>query len=30
VADLLDGQQSSFSQYGMEPLTLDLHVTGPL
>jgi protein tyrosine phosphatase (PTP) superfamily phosphohydrolase (DUF442 family) len=27
VADLLDGQQSSFSQYGMEPLTLDLHVT---
>lgn len=27
IADLLDGQQSSFSQYGMEPLTLDLHVT---
>jgi hypothetical protein len=27
VADLLDGQQYSFSQYGMEPLTLDLHVT---
>jgi hypothetical protein len=27
VADLVDGQQSSFSQYGMEPLTLDLQVT---
>src|SRR5262249_11953709 len=27
VADILDGQQFSFSQYGMEPLTLDLHVT---
>jgi Tyrosine phosphatase family len=27
VADLLDGQQFSFSQYGMEPLTLDLDVT---
>ncbi|HTK76616.1 MAG TPA: tyrosine-protein phosphatase [Gemmataceae bacterium] len=27
VADLLDGPQWSFSQYGMEPLTLDLQVT---
>jgi protein tyrosine phosphatase (PTP) superfamily phosphohydrolase (DUF442 family) len=27
VADLLDGQQYAFSQYGMEPLTLDIHVT---
>jgi hypothetical protein len=27
VADLLDGPQWSFSQYGMEPLTLDIHVT---
>jgi protein tyrosine phosphatase (PTP) superfamily phosphohydrolase (DUF442 family) len=26
VADLLDGQQASFSQFGMEPLTLELRV----